>query len=135
MKQLSVTRIASCFPAAFWGAGFVSGQELWQFFGCFGRGGFWGLAISAVLFALCGILLIRLAQISGVKEMDETVIRWNIPWLRRLMAALQCLFLFGIVAIMIAGRRGADPSALAGGTRLVRQPGHEWLVAVWPCGG
>lgn len=103
MKQLSVTRIAFLFSGCFLGAGFVSGQELWQFFGCFGRGGFWGLAISAVLFALCGILLIRLAQISGVKEMDETVIRWNIPWLRRLMAALQCLFLFGIVAIMIAG--------------------------------
>lgn len=79
MKQLSVTRIAFLFSGCFLGAGFVSGQELWQFFGCFGRGGFWGLAISAVLFALCGILLIRLAQISGVKEMDETVIRWEHP--------------------------------------------------------
>lgn len=103
MQQLSVAKLAFLFSGCFLGAGFVSGQELWQFFGCFGQWGFWGLLVSAVLFALCGILLIRLAQISGVKEMDETVIRWNIPWLRHLMAFLQCLFLFGIVAIMIAG--------------------------------
>ena len=103
MKQLSVPKLAFLFAGCFLGAGFVSGQELWQFFGCFGGWGFAGLAVSAVLFALCGILLIRLAQISGVQELDETVIRWNIPWLRHLMAFLQCLFLFSVVAIMIAG--------------------------------
>lgn len=103
MKQLNVVEVAFLFSGCFLGAGFISGQELWQFFGCFGRVGFWGLLLSAVLFALCGILLIRLAQRSGVKELDETVIRWDIPWLRHLVAFLQCLFLFGIVAIMIAG--------------------------------
>lgn len=113
-KQLNVAEIAFLFSGCFLGAGFVSGQELWQFFGCFGRVGFWGLLLSAVLFALCGILLIRLAQSSGVKELDETVIRWNIPWLRHLVAFLQCLFLFGIVAIMIAGG-GALAHQLYGG--------------------
>ena len=103
MKQLSAVKTAYLFAGCFLGAGFVSGQELWQFFGCFGKRGFLGLGIAAVLFALCGILLIRLAQISGVRELDETVIRWNIPWLRGLMAFLQCVCLFGVVAIMIAG--------------------------------
>lgn len=103
MKQLSVANTAFLFSGCFLGAGFVSGQELWQFFGCFGPNGFWGLLLAAVLFAVCGVLLIRLAQISGIQELDETVIRWNIPWLRHLVAFLQCLFLFGIVAIMIAG--------------------------------
>lgn len=103
MKQLSVPKLAFLFAGCFLGAGFVSGQELWQFFGCFGGWGFAGLAVSAVLFALCGILLIRLAQISGVRELDETVIRWNLPWLRHTMAFLQCLFLFSVVAIMVAG--------------------------------
>ena len=103
MKQLSVPKLAFLFAGCFLGAGFVSGQELWQFFGCFGGWGFAGLAVSAVLFALCGILLIRLAQMSGVQELDETVIRWNIPWLRHTMAFLQCLFLFSVVAIMVAG--------------------------------
>lgn len=103
MKQLSAPRLAFLFAGCFLGAGFVSGQELWQFFGCFGPWGFAGLAVSAVLFALCGVLLIRLAQISGVRELDETVIRWNIPWLRHLIAFFQCLFLFSVVAIMVAG--------------------------------
>lgn len=103
MKQLSVPRLAFLFAGCILGAGFVSGQELWQFFGCFGGYGFAGAAIAAILFALCGILLIRLAQISGIQELDQVVIRWNIPWLRHLMAALQCLFLFSLVAIMIAG--------------------------------
>ena len=103
MKQLNAMKTAFLFAGCFLGAGFVSGQELWQFFGCFGLHGLWGLALAAVLFALCGILLIRLAQISGVQELDETVIRWNIPWLRRLMAFLQCLCLFCVVSIMAAG--------------------------------
>lgn len=111
MKQLSVPKLAFLFAGCFLGAGFVSGQELWQFFGCFGGWGFAGLAVSAVLFALCGILLIRLAQISGVQELDETVIRWNIPWLRHTMAFLQCLFLFSVVAIMMAGGERSSTSS------------------------
>ena len=61
MKQLSVPKLAFLFAGCFLGAGFVPGQQLRHFFGCFGGRRFAGLAVSVVLFALCGILLPLLA--------------------------------------------------------------------------
>lgn len=60
MKQLSVAKLAFLFSGCFLGAGFVSGQELWQIFWLLWTMGILGiLVVSAVLFALCGILLIQ----------------------------------------------------------------------------
>ena len=36
MKQVSAKQLALSFTGMMLGAGFVSGQELWQFFACFG---------------------------------------------------------------------------------------------------
>jgi len=41
MKQLSAAQLALSYTGVFLGAGFVSGQELWQFFSCFGPVAFW----------------------------------------------------------------------------------------------
>lgn len=103
MKKLSVSRLALTYAGCFLGAGYVSGQELWQFFGAFG---FWGLV--GLLLALGGMLafsclLIRLAQKTGIVEMDRIVVPWEIAWLRRVSAILQVVFLFGVAVIMAAG--------------------------------
>ena len=42
MKQISAKQLALSFTGMFLGAGFVSGQELWQFFACFGPIGLLG---------------------------------------------------------------------------------------------
>ncbi|MDD3165233.1 MAG: hypothetical protein PHS97_05200 [Oscillospiraceae bacterium] len=119
----STFRTAFVFSGFFLGAGFVSGQELWQFFGCFGGYGFLGLLIAAVLFAVCGILLIRLEQLSGIQDMGKVVIGWDCPALQALVGLLQALFLFGVISIMIAG-----------GGALVHQliPGvPAWLAGIF----
>ncbi|MDW7658843.1 MAG: hypothetical protein SCM11_16875 [Bacillota bacterium] len=100
---MSAPRLAYLFAGCYLGAGFVSGREIWQFYGRFGVYGALGLLVSAILFPLAGVCIIRLAQISGIREMDKIVVRKDIPWLRRIIFTVQIFFLFSIVAIMIAG--------------------------------
>ena len=54
-RKESALRLGFTFAGCYLGAGYVSGQELWQFFGCFGWQGIgggtllflWGIAAAA----------------------------------------------------------------------------------------
>ena len=48
MKEMGPVRLAFTYIGCFLGAGFVSGQELWQFFGAFGVWGYVGFLLAAV---------------------------------------------------------------------------------------
>lgn len=113
MKNLSILQIAFTFVGCFIGVGFVSGKEQWMFLGSFGVPGFVGLLIAELIFLAFGIMLLRLAKMSGIEEMDKIIIRWNIPWLRNTLAVVECVYLFGAVTIMVAAA-GALVDQLAG---------------------
>ena len=49
MKEIKIIPLATAYAGCFLGAGFVSGQELWQFFGEFGVKGYVGLLIACGL--------------------------------------------------------------------------------------
>ena len=51
MKQISAKQLALSFTGMLLGAGFVSGQELWQFFACFGPVGLLGFLGMTAIFA------------------------------------------------------------------------------------
>ncbi len=103
MKEMKSLPLASAYAGCFLGAGFVSGQELWQFFGSFGNWGYVGFLVSAVLFVVFGILLLRITQITGMEELDQLIVPWDIPWMRKISGAITALFLLGVVIIMTAG--------------------------------
>ena len=103
MKEIKWPALAFSYVGCFLGAGFVSGQELWQFFGSFGNWGYLGFVVAAALFVVFGILLIRITQISGIEEMDRVLVPWDIPWLRMVTGVIEALFLLGVVIIMTAG--------------------------------
>ncbi len=103
MKQLTPLRLAFVFAGCFLGAGYVSGQELWQFFGAYGLGGYFGILLAIALLFTFGILILRISQITEETEMDRMVIPWNVPLLRVMMSILNVVFLFGVAAIMNAG--------------------------------
>lgn len=103
MKRMSPLRLGLVFAGCFLGAGYVSGQELWQFFGAYGLGGYFGILLAVSLLFIFGVLILRLAQITEETEMDWLVIPWNVPILRTLMGVLEVIFLFGVVAVMSAG--------------------------------
>ena len=95
---------AFTFCGCFLGAGFISGQELWQFFGAFGLWGYLGLALAMVLTALCGMLILKLARKGGFQTMDRMIVPWkhSAPF-RHAVGAVQFIFLLGVTTIMAAG--------------------------------
>lgn len=103
MKEIKRLSLAFTYVGCFLGAGFVSGQELWQFFGSFGNWGYLGFVVAAALFVTFGVLLVRITQMSGIDEMDRVLVPWNIPWLRKATGVIEALFLLGVVIIMTAG--------------------------------
>ena len=57
MKKISVLEIATVFTGSFLGAGFLSGQELLQFFGVFGGYGLAGMVLAIAAFCLFSLLV------------------------------------------------------------------------------
>lgn len=103
MRKMNVLQLGLSFAGCFLGAGYVSGQELWQFFGSFGKAGIAGLLLAVLLLFLIGVIMLRLNQMTGIAEPDKLVIRRELPILRRAVTALELLFLFGVSTIMSAG--------------------------------
>ena len=48
-QKIGTLRLALTFAGCFLGAGYVSGQELWQYFGAFGARGLLGLVLAVAL--------------------------------------------------------------------------------------
>lgn len=103
MKKINPLALCFSFAGCFLGAGYVSGQELMQFFSSFGKAGYIGLFVAIALQVLFGIVLIRLATKTGIFEMDRIVIPWENKILRSVFGILQAVLLFGIFVIMSAG--------------------------------
>ena len=102
-QQLSAPRIALTFAGSILGAGYLSGQELMQFFGAFGFKGLLGLFLSMVLLAVLAGMAMLLGKRTGLVELDRIIIPWEIPLLRRGVALLEIVFLLATVVIMYAG--------------------------------
>ena len=103
LQKESALRVGFTFAGCYLGAGYVSGQELWQFFGCFGRRGIGGLVLAVSLSFFFGVLLLRLVQRTGLHQTDTLVVRRPIPLLRGAVGVLQLVILFGLFVIMTAG--------------------------------
>ena len=104
MKEIKIIPLAFAFAGCFLGAGFVSGQELWQFFGEFGVKGYIGLLLACVLLAAFGVIMMRLLQKSGIEKAEEIMVPWDVPFLR--MAAGLILNIFLLCVPSISWRRG-----------------------------
>ena len=103
MKQISARQLALSFTGVFLGAGFVSGQELWQFFACYGPIGLVGFIGTAGLFFLVNYAALSLARVTGSEDMARAMTPANRPRLRLLVGTMQSILLFGVMVIMIAG--------------------------------
>ncbi len=103
MKKMNPIRLAVVFSGCLLGAGYVSGQELWQFFGSYGLNGYWGLLAAVTLLFVISLLILRLVQLSGVVQIDRILIPWDIPVLRASVGVLETIQYFGVVAVMTAG--------------------------------
>ena len=57
-RKESALRLGFTFAGCYLGAGYVSGQELWQFFGAFGNWGYVGFVLAALLFTVINPLML-----------------------------------------------------------------------------
>ncbi len=103
MKKINTMSLGLTYAGCFLGAGFVSGQEIWQFFGAFGVYGVLGLILTFLLHFLFGVILIKLIHNTHITEMDKLVVWKNIPWLRALVGTITTFFMFSVLVIMSAG--------------------------------
>ena len=103
MKKIGLLSMAFTFAGCLLGAGYVSGQELWQYFGSYGRIGIIGLMVSLVLVGLTSALVIWLSDNAKTGTVDRLLIRFDVPWLRVFVGILFSLLYFVIAIIMIAG--------------------------------
>ena len=119
MKKISPLQLGFTFAGSFLGAGYVSGQEIWQFFGRFGGGALPGLALAMVLMGAIGVMLWELAKGLDMTEMDRLVVENDVPVLRVSLSVVQAVMLFGFTVIMCAG-----------GVALCMQ---QWGLPAVPC--
>lgn len=103
MKSINPVKLAFTFAGLYLGAGYVSGQELYQFFGSFGTMAYAGVCLTMLLIFIFGYMIMRVAQISGIREMDRIIVFQEFPKIRNLVGIIQTVFIFGIVIIMCAG--------------------------------
>ena len=92
-----------------------------------------GFALSAVLFFLLGVLLVRLTQLSGINEMDTVLIPWEIPWLRKTVGVIEAgdrrLFVPVLaVRVRYANGRGEPLRETAAFMIGVERPGQDRLA-------
>lgn len=103
IKSISSRQIAMAFTGSFLGAGFVSGQELTQFFAVFGSYGLLGMILSILMFFILGCLVMKVAKRTGITEFDKIIVEKEKTWLRIIFGGVFIFFLFGVVVVMIAG--------------------------------
>lgn len=103
MQNVKPFQIAVAFTGSFLGAGFVSGQELLQFFGEFGGYGILGMLLTVGGFWLFSVLSMLIAKRANIVDFDKVIIGKEGSKLRTVFGAIIYFFLFGVMIIMIAG--------------------------------
>ena len=103
MKKLNTPSFAVFFAGCYLGAGFVSGNELTQFFGNFGLLGFLGLLIVFLGFFGVGAAATAFAADSGVIEVDRLTAGDRLRPLRACISGVQVGLMLAILMIVTAG--------------------------------
>ncbi|MCL6444567.1 MAG: GerAB/ArcD/ProY family transporter [Alicyclobacillus sp.] len=112
-RRCPALQVASTYIGTVVGAGFASGQEIWQFFGKFGAAGWVGCLVSVVLFSWLGYKVMCLgSRYAGTSFLDVS---------RRLFGSAAGWIVNGILWMMLFG---ITVAMLAGAGELFRERWH-----------
>lgn len=112
-KDPGVLRAGFTAAGCFLGAGFVSGQELWNFFGAYGAWGWAGLAIALIALSWFIRVMFDLVMDMGEASILKTFVSFDCGWLRTVFFFLQFAFLVSVTMVMLAGS-GTQLSQMTG---------------------
>lgn len=108
----NILKVASSYMATVIGAGFASGQEIMQFFSSYYEGGFYGIVLAGVLFALIGYIVLVKVYSERIRNYEEFLfpsVGWVIGWIMEIMVTL---FMGSVLCIMVAGAGSIISGAL-----------------------
>lgn len=103
MRKISAFTLSLTFTGCFLGAGYVSGQELYQFFGAFGIFGYIGLFVAVALLAVLNMIIIHIVSTTNNAQIDKTVVGSDNKLLLFSVGALENIIFFGTYVVMAAG--------------------------------
>ena len=103
MGKVKSGNVAFTYAGCVVGAGFLSGQELWQFFGSYGKLGLLGFILAIILQAVICYMILVYAKSTKIYEFDKLIIKKDIKPLRWFFIAMELIFIFSVVMIMFAG--------------------------------
>lgn len=95
--------IMNCYIGALIGAGFASGQELFQFFVRFGYKGVLGVIVAGLLFAALGAYVLGYKYLTGIRSYDQLLTGLLGRNLGKVTDMLITVMLFAGLVIMLAG--------------------------------
>ncbi len=85
------------------GAGFITGREIYSYFGRFGIKGFVGIIISWVLFAITAYRMMNVIFEQGCEDMEDTAKALFGKRAGRAVCIAQIVFLYSMYIVMLAG--------------------------------
>jgi len=102
-RKVGIPGLAMTFAGSILGAGYVSGQELFQYFGAYGENGIVGIVISIVLITAFSFLVLWLTEKSKAATYDAVVIRFDNKCLKTVFGIVFTLLYYMVTIVMIAG--------------------------------
>lgn len=109
---MMILKIACTYIGAVIGAGFASGQEIFQFFVKYGPTGVYGLMMAGMLFILGGVVILHLAERMGVSSYYEAFYKVLGKRAGFVIDLLYILFTTGSISVMLAGSGSIFQEAL-----------------------
>jgi len=102
-KRVGAVKIAAAYIGTVVGAGFATGQEIFQFFSKFGIPGLLGIAVCAVMFIFFGGIIMRLGAAYSARSYEEIIKRSCGKIFGALIDGIITVFLFAAYTTMLAG--------------------------------
>lgn len=124
--------LAAVYAGSIVGAGFATGQEIWQFFGVFGSWGRWGVVLASTLLAVLGTLSLQICRRQATADyaafLDVLLGSRLAVWIDMVVA----VFLAMSTGLMLAASRALFQEYLGlPGWLGVLVTGAILVVAVW----
>lgn len=102
-QGISAWTVASTYIATCIGAGFATGQEVFAYFGHFGRRGLWGAMLAGVLLSLLAVITLRVAKKANATDHLAVINRILGPVGGQILDYAVVFLLFTGAGTMLAG--------------------------------
>lgn len=102
-SKISVFQIVVVYIGTIIGAGFASGQEIYQFFGRFQGNGFLGLGVACILFMVLSYKIMCLGYRFNIISYSEIIKNIEFKTGRKFLDGILAFFLFGSFVVMLSG--------------------------------